>query len=207
MGRLEHLRESLPLLAKQACKIIVVDYSCPDQSGTWVEFFRELTHYRNVHVVYCPGEKYFNKCRASNAGARVALTEYLCFMDVDNLASPNLVQELEKAILPGSFLHLSSKEIGLVGFVLCRKADWAAVEGYDEGIRGYGFEDTQFKFKLMSLGLRQITLNKDLVSHISHEDKLRVQNYQVQDMSVTSRDNTEYGKRKVAEFEARIRKD
>ncbi|HNH34373.1 MAG TPA: hypothetical protein PK375_00580, partial [Rhodocyclaceae bacterium] len=56
MGRLTHLRESLPRLATQpASECILVDFSCPEGCGAWAE-----THHPAVRVVRVPGQEHFN---------------------------------------------------------------------------------------------------------------------------------------------------
>ena len=78
-GRLHHIRQTLPLMAaQQADKLIVVDYSCPDGTGDWVE--ANVPAAQVVRVTDDPG---FSLTRARNIGARHAGTDWLVFADAD----------------------------------------------------------------------------------------------------------------------------
>ena len=51
MGRLAHLRQSLPSFTAQPdTSVVVVDYSCPERSGEWVESKGERTAANDVWV-------------------------------------------------------------------------------------------------------------------------------------------------------------
>src|SRR5262245_54418958 len=83
MGRLAHLRQSLPAMAAQPnCSCVVVDYSCPEQCGDWVaEAFPQVT------VVRVPGRASYSPSAARNRGAAAADTPWFCFIDADVIPS------------------------------------------------------------------------------------------------------------------------
>ncbi len=51
-----------------------------------------------------------------------------------------------------------------------RKADYTAVEGYDEVVDGYGAEDQDFYFRLTLAGLIEEALDFGLIAKIIHHD-------------------------------------
>src|SRR3954471_12220533 len=79
MGRLDHLKQSLPKMVAQGChQVIVVDYSCPQHSGEYVR-----NNFPSVRVVSVAGQEHFSNWRARNAGASVATADVLVFVDAD----------------------------------------------------------------------------------------------------------------------------
>src|SRR3954469_164023 len=90
MGRLAFLRQTLPAFLRQpAMRYCLVDYSCPEGCGAWVErdFPAEVASGR-LAIERVAGEAHFHKTRAHNLGARRAVAagaEVLCFLDADTL--------------------------------------------------------------------------------------------------------------------------
>lgn len=70
-SRLGHLKQTLPHFVTQAdTEVIVVDYSCPEQTAAWVK-----QNYPKVILVEVPGQPYFCVNHARNLGAEVASGE------------------------------------------------------------------------------------------------------------------------------------
>ena len=90
MGRLEHLKQTLPLQQHPDCESIVVDWSCPDKCGDWVE-----ENYPDVKVVRVDGEQYYHRSKARNAGLQAATGEYICNADADLLIQPTFFNLLD----------------------------------------------------------------------------------------------------------------
>ena len=91
MGRLEHLKQALPLQQHPDCESIVVDWSCPDNCGDWVE-----ENYPDVRVVRVEGEQYYHRAKARNAGLQVATGEHICNADADLLIQPKFFNLLDR---------------------------------------------------------------------------------------------------------------
>src|SRR5690348_7938147 len=88
MGRLAHLRESLPAAAAQPrAGCVLVDYSCPDRCGNWAE-----AAFPQVNVVRVAGRSRWNVCEARNAAAAAASAPWLCFFDADVVLDPAFVE-------------------------------------------------------------------------------------------------------------------
>lgn len=114
-----------------------------------------------------------NLARIRNAGAAAARGEWLVTIDADSRMSPNLLQEVESQLsnaaivgggtrlLPerwsagirftGMFLELAQYMTGLsAGAFWCRRADFAAIGGFDE--RLHFAEDADFARRLRAHG-------------------------------------------------------
>lgn len=176
MGRLVHLKKTLPLFAAQA-KVVLVDYSCPEKSG---EYVKSLNN-DNISVVSILNQKYFNISKARNAGAAAADTEWLCFIDADDIINKEFISEVEAIAHSGRYLSFELEQLGYSGVICCRKHDWKRAEGFDEAVCGYGYDDTIFKKKLTALRLSRYNLPMSIMSHITHGFDERVANYESKD--------------------------
>jgi glycosyltransferase involved in cell wall biosynthesis len=198
MDRLEFLKQSLPaMLAQPDAECVVVDYSCPQRCGEWVE--RE---HPSARVVRVPDQTEFNYARARNAGAAAAQAPWLCFIDCDFVLVPGFGAVLRQMLRPGCTFHSGKAgPDGVVrlegppwGPVLIRAEDFTRVGGYDEVIRGWGYEDNDFVNRTLDIGLTRVGYPRDLFHNIDHDDTVRLKHVTGTDKLLTQSVNMCYSK-------------
>jgi glycosyltransferase involved in cell wall biosynthesis len=182
MGRLAHLKETLPLaMAQKDCEYVLVDWSCPEKSGEWAK-----AQYPQITVVSVPGKKFFNLSGARNIGSKAVTSDKICFIDCDMKMKPGFADELIKRLKPGCWAQGTvSGCLGFAGTILCWKEDWKKIGGFDEEMEGWGREDLDFKQRLHRSGLTEVRYDSRFIDHIGHEWDLRVQNYEEKNTQVT----------------------
>ncbi len=173
MGRLSHLQESLPrLLALARATCVVVDYGCPDASGDWVR-----QHCPTARVERAQAVTHFNLAAARNLGARAATTPWLCFVDADVLLAAGFAGQLSALGDSAAFYTALSATRGLSGTVLCTRATFERVGGYDDVMLGWGSEDTDFYLRLQMAGWRRASFDAATLHALPHADALRTRHY------------------------------
>lgn len=188
MGRLTHLRESLPRLAAQpASECILVDFSCPEGCGAWA-----AANHPAVRVVRVPGQEHFNLARARNAGAGSAGAPWLCFVDADVLVAPRFAQALQPLLRDRRVLRASPLEPELWGTHVVARADFWRVGGYDECFEGWGGEDVDFFARLADAGCTSSAFPAWLLQPIHHGEEDRTRFHAEKDREVNRRVNTIY---------------
>lgn len=200
MGRLNHLRCSVPLVLRHhQVHQCIVDYSCPDHCGDWIRTqFPSAVDSGRCVVESVSGHTLFNKCSALNAGARRAQREgaqYLCFLDADTLVDREcfnwLLPQLEKrrffiAARQSSDFDLPS----LTGLLVVSADEFARTDGFDETFRGWGFEDIEMRLRLHIVhGLAYADVPLSLVQPIAHDDQMRSASYAEKDIQTSNRQN------------------
>ena len=187
-GRLEHLKKSLPTMVAQRChEVIVVDYSCPQGTGGFVS-----KKFPSVRLVSVEGQDHFSNWKARNAGAAVATSNVLIFVDADTLLAADAV-EWVATHLPsktfGFFDSRTSREFNrdgprvaanqLKGFQIVPRAAFQRLGGYDEVLEGYAAgADTDLEQRLSMIGLKRHRLDACLVeSIIQHDAPSRVEHH------------------------------
>jgi hypothetical protein len=174
-GRLHHLRRSLPsFLAQPDSEVIVVDYDCPDDTAGVCA--REFPSARVVKVENAPR---FNAARARNFGAVEARGEWIAFFDADIVMASDFVQRLGAALdVPGTFHRFFPVDVSTqpaCGSCVVRRADYLAIDRYDEVMQGYGGEDQDLYFRLAFYGAEPLSLEFDMIAEIiQHHDRERV---------------------------------
>ncbi len=179
MGRLDHLRQSLPLaVAQPGARVIVVDYSCPNNAGDWV---RE--NLPPVRVVSVPGKRYFDRSDAKNAGVAAVATPWVCLLDADVLLAPDFMQRVAPRLKPGRIVRssLTDRVEGVAGTFLVEKTLFDQVGGHDIVYQGWGDEDQDLVDACRFAGARLELYPSDLVTHIDHADDRRLDHHQQSD--------------------------
>ncbi|MCP4070403.1 MAG: glycosyltransferase [Hyphomicrobiales bacterium] len=188
MGRLEHLKQSLPRMMDQGdTEVVVVDFSCPEDTATYV---RE--NFPQAKVVSINNRLTFAAWEARNAGAAVATGKWLVFVDADTILSPNSLNLLANKLQPDSFAKFASgrnlqvhKSLtsplslnSLRGFMLVERDAFKKLGGYDEVLKGYGAGgDVEFDYRLQYFGYNPVMIPESIVDRVIHHgDELRLAN-------------------------------
>lgn len=189
MGRLDHLKQSLPKMVAQRCDVIVVDFSCPQGTGKFV-----AANFPSVRVVSVEGEQHFSNWKARNAGASFATSEVLVFVDADTILADGAVDWLSKHLSEnayGFFDRATSKSFSaggprlaanqLKGFHVIPSSVFDRVGGYDEVLKGYAAgADTDLEERLGLAGLVRSALDPCIVDQvIQHDAASRIRHHAV----------------------------
>lgn len=204
-GRLHHIRETLPLLvAQNPAEIVVVDYSCPDKVGDWVQ-----NNFPLVKVVRIADDPGFSLPRARNQGARQTHSPWLCLIDGDIKVQGPWTEWMAKNLDEAHFYRASlvngQRDKETYGSVICPRPAFEAIGGYDEAFRGWGGEDDDLYARLaLEAGLTEAAYPSTFVEAIHHDDSERVVFYDIKSRQVQRAINTLYRKIKKHLFDLQI---
>jgi len=163
------------MLAQDGAEVVVVDYSCPERAGDWVE-----SAFPSVQVVRADGEEGFSNWRARNLGAEVATGEILLFCDADTVLAPQALDTIAKTVPENAYgyftrdstahFNKSGLRLGrnqLRGFQVVPTEAFRKLEGYDDVPIGWGAGgDTDLEERLVLLGLKPQTLGDGVVEEV-----------------------------------------
>jgi len=171
--------------ADAAC--VVVDYGCPDRSGDWVA--RECPAARVVRV---PGAEGFNPSHARNLGVAAAETDIVCLVDADTVVGPGFVEAVTAAFDRRAFYVPEPLSGDLAGTVVCDRAAFRFVDGYDEACSGWGGEDIDLYDRFVFHGLARRTFPAAMLSALPHDDAERTAHHVVRDKHLSNSANLIY---------------
>ena len=168
-GRLDHLRQTLPaMVALPSCEVILVDYGCPQGSGTWAE-----GAHPEVHVLRVADDPDFCLSRARNLGARQARGPVLFFIDADVRPSARFSDWYRQHGSPDRVHLARPRKESTAGSVLIPTEIFRAVGGYDEAFRAWGGEDREIMDRVRDLGCDVASYPSELIEPVPHGDELR----------------------------------
>jgi glycosyltransferase involved in cell wall biosynthesis len=188
MGRLSFLKQTLKLaIAQPDASVVVVDYSCPEGCGDWVE-----RYFPGVTVVRVPGEKHYNQSRARNAGLAAADAPWICFFDCDVRLAPSFAETLRRARRPRTFLRADPWTPPLFGTFVVEQAVIREVGAYDDVYEGWGNENGDLFNRMELAGIQPLAFPGELIAHIDHDDDARTAFHEVKEKMVSFTANRLY---------------
>jgi glycosyltransferase involved in cell wall biosynthesis len=187
-GRLEHLKLTLPaLMASPELEVVVVDYDCPDGVGDWVRAI-----WPKAKVVAVCDRPVFNRSEAKNLGAAAASGDWFFFIDADIRVSETFAQGVQALLQPGDFLLADPRPGDLWGALVVSRTDFAALDGYDEAMVGYGSEDVDIISRLLIAGVREASFPSLNFGVIPHDAALRTRFHDLTDIELSASINGFY---------------
>lgn len=171
--RLEHLRQSLPLVMSQDyqnLEIIVVDYNCPEGTKRYCDELK-------AENVFCHradvGENEWSLSAARNFGSRHATGEVLFFLDADALLKDqDFISRHVIHLVDGSFItgwHFGDA----TGCCMLHTRDFIAVKGYNEAIKSWGWDDIELYTRIEKTFGIEMRHWLSGIETIKHGDELR----------------------------------
>lgn len=163
MGRMGDVQQTIAsLLGQPRSSYVLVDYACPDRAGAWAR-----AQHPDITVVTVAGRTTFSGAEARNQGAAAVDGDgMICFLDADVAAAPGLAEALLARLDVGTFLVPDRQGPGLDNTIVCRKADFERVGGFDEVFLDWGEECADLRTALSHAGLTARTFPADLLSPI-----------------------------------------
>ncbi|MBC9911140.1 glycosyltransferase family 2 protein [Chitinophaga varians] len=188
MNRTMHLKETLLRnIADNAGyapqEFVLLNYGSSDDLHEWAQ--QTLVPYINAGLLvyyHNPEPVYFHMSHAKNMAFRLASGDILCSIDADNFTGAGFTAYVNHSFNEEPAAFLSPSGIGpgkkwwdVQGRICLKKEDFRQLHGYDERVMDYGYEDQDFKSRLLALGRKKVTIrNPAFLQAIRHDDTLRV---------------------------------
>ncbi len=184
MNRLHHLKETLPMnladtSAIENIEFVILDYNSTDGLEEWMQqnfdnFCGKVVYFRTTQPTF------YNRSHSRNMAFRLATGDIICNLDADNYAGNGFAEYLMDAFQQQNSIFIAPENNTLsdtFGKISLTKIDFLQIRGYDEAIKGYGFEDNDLKNRLINLGRNETTFNKsEFLKAITHSEVERIQN-------------------------------
>lgn len=188
-GRLHHLKETIQAITDQTInhEVVVVDYDCPDGTYQWVNSLG-IDNLR-AFKADTKGSDKFNLSRARNEGVRNSKGDILFFCDADTILSPAFLAVHLSKPLEG-FFYCGWGYGESTGNLIVQRAVFEQVRGYNEALKGWGFEDIDIYRRMEAAGY----MRKPFIGgtrSISHDNNDRVKHYDDNDIWESNKRNSE----------------
>lgn len=178
MNRAESLSETLPtwLMHDEIDEIVIIDWG----SDPPVAIPAEVSGNGRIRLVRVNEEPRWILSFAYNLAARLASRLKLLKVDADVKVLPGFFEK--HPLHPGRFycgnwrIRRNDNEMHLNGIVYLHRDDFFAVNGYNEYIKFYGWDDSDLYQRLAAAGLERHDFDLDTLYHIPHAGRTKFQN-------------------------------
>ncbi|NML36351.1 glycosyltransferase family 2 protein [Chitinophaga sp. G-6-1-13] len=188
MNRTMHLKETLlrnmqDNAGYRPLEFVLLNYGSTDDLHEWAQ--QTLSPYiESGLLVYYhnPEPAYFHMSHAKNMAFRLASGDILCSIDADNYTGTGFTAYVNRSFNEEPAAFLSPAGIGpgkkwwdVQGRICLKKEDFRKLHGYDERVMDYGYEDQDFKSRLLALGKKKVIIRDPAyLQAIRHDDTLRI---------------------------------
>ena len=174
-------------------EVVLVDWSS-DVPVFTDDSVSEIVHHPKTRVVRVNGEDSFICMSFSlNVGVFRATMDHVVKIDIDyKLVNDQLLETFNRSRGTRSFYcGTIPRKYDFHGFSFFPREDFVAINGYNERIRGWGFDDEDFYRRMEKRGLERIVIMniEQFLYHIPHNDAMRTANYPQKDKHETNRSN------------------
>jgi hypothetical protein len=169
MNRVDHLLRSSAFVSRwpHHAEHLIVDWSSRDPIERC-----KLPGDERVRLLRVDGEKRWNLSRAYNFA--VAQSTGDCVFKLDADCWPEKLAAPDQLAIQGIVCHFGTGPDGRLGQWLLDRSLWDRLGGFNEFLEGYGFDDKDFKARVLSqLAISPIPLEIDAIGVISHSVSLR----------------------------------
>lgn len=187
MDRLHHLKETYlynisqsKSISKCDVEFVLLNYNSSDDIDEWVKL---NTQNLDIEFKYLKLEnaKYYSPSIAKNILGKNATGDLMCWLDADNYTENGFVKFVENSF-SDNFDQImkvtwSQANAGTIGRIVCSKANFMKIRGYDESFVGWGYEDVDFIDRLSRFGLSHIEIPSQFLRKIDHGETERICNY------------------------------
>jgi len=170
MGRLHHLKETLPKNIEESSnynnvEFIVLNYNSADKLDEWMRD-NMMDHIKTGKIVYYKTiePKYFRMSHSKNMVNRLGTGDLLFTLDADTFISKDICHYCDKVFSENKLLIGKNS-----GNICLRSYFFHKVRGYDEEMVGWGKEDKDFYYRCIKcLGMRGGEFFANMTEEIKH---------------------------------------
>jgi len=184
-NRREHIEQTLRTWIQDVSyeyEIIIVDYDSDDDIGPLIAGLSSNVAIKRIKCYKCP---VFNLSHARNIGANYAESEWIMYIDIDcklQKKAMSCIWEMINDVKKSYFGAVDSqvrKDIINGGLMLVPLKNHIDICGFNEDMKGWGFEDIDYRQRLEAHGLEWKIFPHELYECIDHDDNERVDCYDV----------------------------
>jgi hypothetical protein len=176
-NRTETLAEALPTWINQPeiDEIVIVDWDSDQSLVPLIEKYQN----GKINLAIVKDQSKWILSHAFNLAARLATKSQILKFDADVKILPGFFKN--HSLNPGHFYSgnwakgRDENEKHLNGIVFLNRSDFFNVNGYNEFIKSYGWDDSDLYERLEFSGLKRVDFILDTMSHIQHENRTTLQ--------------------------------
>ncbi|WP_256007258.1 glycosyltransferase [Pedobacter deserti] len=165
-------------------EFVVLDYNSNDGLEALISstFSHHITRGRLKYYRTTDPTRY-SMPHSRNAAFKLATGEVICNIDADNFTGAGFAEYINERFQKNGSIFLTTQsgeskiKNDVLGRVCVKKSDFMAINGYDERMIYYGFEDYDLTNRLQLYGLTKTVITEQrFLGALKHSDETRLEN-------------------------------
>lgn len=184
MNRFEPLIKSLKswLSLPNITEIIIVDWNSTKNIAEQLEFLDNQKYFDSwtkINIIRVDNVGNWILTLALNLASKYVKNPLLLKVDADTILELDFFEKhplysTDKFFYSGNWKNArNNNEMHLNGVVYLPTNEFKNINGYNEHIRTYGWDDTDLYDRLVQSNMKKLDFNVDTIKHIPHSDKRR----------------------------------
>lgn len=151
-------------------EIIIMDYGSDPP-------IKDISYKDKRIVQYRYDAEYWHLTKAYNIAIQLAKYDIILKLDTDYYLHKNFFH-YHKLYPKTCIVGNKEYDCSLNGFLMIYKTDFININGYNENIINYGYDDDDIKNRLKKNNIKLCNINHRFITHIKHnDDERKVNNY------------------------------
>jgi hypothetical protein len=177
MNRNDHLLQTLPtwLVHQSIDEIVIVDWS--SEIPVAVSLEQAGIHDPRIRVLRVEDEGSWVLSHAYNIGFRATTKDKIVKVDSDIILDAEFFTRNDMGVgklTAGNWRQADSGQTHVNGFFVVGRKDLLAVNGFNERIVTYGWDDDDLYDRLTDSGVKRVDVDPETIRHIDHSDTRRL---------------------------------
>lgn len=169
--------------AKCQLEFILLNYNSSDDINEYIKSNNNFNDYDiNFRCIRNSDAKYFDMSRTKNILGKYADGDILCWIDADNFIYNDFVKFIHNSFSDNNetimSVGYSKYTSGMCGRIVCTKSHFHEIGGYDESMKGWGYEEIDFTTRSIKHGMHNINIPIKYMGKLNHTDEERLKNYE-----------------------------
>ncbi len=181
MNRLYHIKQTLlknirDNISYGNIEFVVLDYNSKDNLFEWIKAEGKEYIERDILKIFRTTDPpIFDRSHSRNMCLKLATGDILCNVDADNFIGVGFADYINAAFQQERDIFMTGHAFmrDAIGRFCIKKEDFLSINGYNENIKSYGFEDLELYDRLVIAGKKQRSIEDikflNIIHHSSFE--------------------------------------
>ncbi len=191
MNRTDRIIECLSswIVHEKVDEIVILDWSSNPPILDDSDVLQFINNNNKIKHLRIDNQKYYNVSKACNLCIQNTKNKYVLKIDIDHILINSTFLDMicdSLPLLDSRFYSGRHTTVVHWGIVLFDKNIFDKIQGYNEKLEGWGYEDSDLYDRMSKIIKEYTFVNiKENIYHKPHDDNLRVANYKIKDINMS----------------------
>tara|TARA_B100002019_G_scaffold106768_1_gene91764 strand:+ start:2425 stop:3168 length:744 start_codon:yes stop_codon:yes gene_type:complete len=178
---IENIKTCVSYKGENDIEFVLLNYNSKDDLCDFVKCNDFDLYDIDFKYIHNKTAKYFDMSHTKNILGKYASGDVLCWLDADNFICDNFVGFIHQHFLKNTntilSVEYSKKTKGMCGRIVISKNNFLKIGGYDQEMKGWGYEEMDFTKRATLAGLYKANIPLKYLDKLDHTQEERLRCY------------------------------